>query len=72
MGPRTVPLLPCGNTDEITAFFALLGSKALYRQLRPNPYIAFSRDVLELHYVGMDGFRPEDSHGSCLVLVADT
>jgi hypothetical protein len=27
---------------------------------------------VELHYFGMDGFKPEDSYGSCLVLVENT
>jgi hypothetical protein len=69
---RTVPLLPCASIDEIAEFYRPLGFEVTYRQVRPNPYVALRRDDLELHYFGMDGFRPEDSYGSCVVLVDDT
>lgn len=69
---RTVPLLPCASIDEIRDFYLLLGFEVTYRQLKPNPYLGLRREDLELHYFGMDGFRPEDSYGSCLVLVEDT
>jgi len=72
MTTRTVPLLPCASIDEIADFFGPLGFDVTYRQVRPNPYLALRRDDLELHYFGMDGFRPEDSYGTCLVLVDDT
>jgi len=72
MTTRTVPLLPCASIDEIADFFRPLGFDVTYRQVRPNPYLALRRDDLELHYFGMDGFRPEDSYGTCLVLVDDT
>lgn len=69
---RMVPLLPCSSIDEMRDFYLHLGFEVTYRQLKPNPYIAFRREGVELHYFGMDGFRPEDSYGSCLVLVEDT
>ena len=72
MTTRTVPLLPCASIDEIADFFRPLGFDVTYRQIRPNPYLALRRDDLELHYFGMDGFRPEDSYGTCVVLVDDT
>jgi hypothetical protein len=72
MTTRTVPLLPCASIDEIADFFQSLGFEVTYRQVRPNPYLGLRRDDLELHYFGMDGFRPEDSYGTCLVLVDDT
>jgi hypothetical protein len=67
-----IPLLPCASIDEIAEFYRPLGFELTYRQVRPNPYIALRRDDLELHYFGMDGFRPEDSYGTCAVLVDDT
>ncbi len=72
MTTRTVPLLPCASIDEIADFFRPLGFDVTYRQIRPNPYLALRRDDLELHYFGMDGFRPEDSYGTCVVLVDNT
>jgi hypothetical protein len=72
MTTRTVPLLPCASIDEIADFFRPLGFDVTYRQVRPNPYLALRRDDLELHYFGMDGFRPADSYGTCVVLVDDT
>jgi len=69
---RMVPLLPCASIDEMRDFYLLLGFEVTYRQVKPNPYISFKREGVELHYFGMDGFRPEDSYGSCLVLVEDT
>jgi hypothetical protein len=67
-----VPLLPCASVDEIADFFQPMGFKVTYRQMRPNPYLALSREGIDLHYFGMDGFRPEDSYGSCLIVVPGT
>lgn len=67
-----VPLLPCSSIDEMLAFYLPLGFEVTYRQLRPNPYLALQRGGIELHYFGIQGFKPEDSYGSCLVLVDDT
>jgi hypothetical protein len=58
--------------DEIADFFQPMGFKVTYRQLRPNAYLALCREGIDLHYFGMDGFRPEDSYGSCLIVVPDT
>lgn len=68
---RTVPLLPCASIDVITDFYAALGFQVAYRQTRPNPYVALSREDLHLHFFGLPDFKPEDSYGSCLVLVSD-
>ncbi|OCI29689.1 VOC family protein [Oerskovia enterophila] len=67
-----VPLLPCASIDEIGDFAAALGFEVTFRQTRPNPYLALRREGIDLHYFGIDGFRPEDSYGSCLVVVDDT
>jgi hypothetical protein len=69
---RMVPLLPCASVDEMRDFYRPLGFEVTYRQLRPNPYLGLRREDLVLHYFGIDGFKPEDSYGSCLVVVADT
>ncbi|MFD6091938.1 hypothetical protein ACFWGN_07445 [Oerskovia sp. NPDC060338] len=67
-----VPLLPCASIDEIGDFAAALGFEVTYRQTRPYPYLALRREGIDLHYFGIEGFRPEDSYGSCLVVVDDT
>ena len=69
---RMVPLLPCASVDEIRDFYLPLGFEVTFQQVRPNPYVALRREGIDLHYFGMEGFRPEDSYGSCLVVVADT
>lgn len=67
----TIPLLPCGSIEDIADFYRVLGFRSTYRQLRPNPYLALQRDDLHLHFFGMPDFVPENSYGSCLVLVPD-
>jgi len=67
----TVPLLPCGSVDVIADFYRVLGFRTTYRQRRPNPYVALEREDLHLHFFEVPGFVPEDSYGSCLVLVPD-
>ncbi|MCC3290360.1 hypothetical protein [Arthrobacter sp. zg-Y1110] len=70
--PRTVPLLPCADIDEIEPFFAALGFHTTYRQVRPNPALGLSGHGFDLQYYGLDGHTPESSHSSCLVIVDDT
>ncbi len=70
--PRVVPMLPCGYVDEIVEFFTALGFAVTYRQVRPNPYVAFEGHGFPIHYYGLAGHRAEDSHSTCGVLVADT
>ncbi|MFF2622886.1 hypothetical protein [Oerskovia jenensis] len=67
-----VPLLPCASIDEIHDFAVALGFEVTHRQTRPNPYLALRRGGIDLHYFTLDGFRPEDSYSSCLVVVDDT
>ena len=66
-----IPLLPCASIDEIADFATALGFTITYRQTRPNPYLALRREGIDLHYFGMDGFRPEDSYGTCLIIAPD-
>ena len=70
-GERMVPLLPCASIDVIAEFVDALGFEVTYRQTRPNPYLALRREGIEVHYFGMDGFRPEDSYGTCVVVSPD-
>lgn len=64
----TVPLLACRDADEISAFYAVLGFRATYRQ--PG-YVALRRADLHLHFFVVPDFDPHTSYGSCLVLVDD-
>lgn len=69
----TVPLLPCRSIDEIVEFYTMLGFAQTYYQVRPNPYVSLQREDIQLGFFGMpDGFKPEDSYGTCLVVVPDT
>ncbi|MFG1946372.1 VOC family protein [Nonomuraea sp. NPDC048826] len=70
-GEIAIPLLPCRDIDEIAAFYTMLGFTQIYRQIRPNPYISFQREDLRLGFFGMPEFKPEDSYGTCLVVVPD-
>jgi hypothetical protein len=66
-----VPMLPCGDIDEMAEFWTSLGLTVTYRQLRPNPYLALRRNAIDLHYFGMDGIDPELSYSSCGIVVGD-
>lgn len=68
----TIPLLPCPDIDEIASFYEMLGFSVTYRQTRPNPHVALQREDIQLHFFGMDNFDPEQSYGTCLVIVQDT
>ena len=68
-----VPLLPCRDIDEILEFYGTLGFTKTYYQLLPNPIVALKREDINLQFFGMpEEFKPEDSYGSCLVIVRDT
>ncbi|WP_187369587.1 VOC family protein [Fodinicola acaciae] len=71
-GEKTVPLLPCRSIDDVEPFYEMLGFTRTYRQDRPYPCIGMRLEDVDLQFFGMDGFKPEDSYGSCVVLVADT
>lgn len=68
----TVPLLPCRSIDEIVEFYTMLGFTQTYYQARPYACVGLQREDLQLQFFGMPEFRPEDSYGSCVVLVPDT
>ncbi len=64
-GELMIPMLPCADIDAIRDFYLPMGFHVTYRQLRPNPYLALKREDIDLHYFGMDNFKPEDSYGTC-------
>ncbi|SFR22577.1 hypothetical protein SAMN04488564_106250 [Lentzea waywayandensis] len=68
----TIPLLPCQDIDEIASFYEMLGFSITYRQTRPNPYVCVRREDINLHFYGMDGHVPEQSHSTCVIIVEDT
>lgn len=68
----TIPLLPCVDIDEMASFYEMLGFSVTYRQMKPNPYVALRREDLNLHFYGMAGHVPEQSHSTCVVIVEDT
>lgn len=70
-GERTYPILPCRALEEIIPFYETLGFHVSYRQERPNPYAVVRREDLHLHVAGIDGFAPESSYGSVVVVVPD-
>jgi hypothetical protein len=69
---KTVPLLPCASIDDMAAFYEALGFRLTYRQARPYPCIGVRREDWDMQFFGMDGFKPTDSYGSCIVQVPDT
>lgn len=68
----TIPLLPCRQLDDIVPFYEALGFEVTYRRQRPNPYLCVKRDGIDLHFFGVDEFRPEDSMGSVIILTSDS
>ena len=70
-GELTFPILPCRDLDESIAFYKVLGFECTYRQLRPNPYGVVVLEDLQIHLAGIDGFVPENSYGSAIVVVPD-
>ncbi|GAA3278701.1 VOC family protein [Paenarthrobacter aurescens] len=71
-GEITVPLLPCRSIDEIADFYQMLGFERTYWQTKPYPCVGLRREDFQLQFFGLDGFDPETSYGSCVVLVEDT
>lgn len=50
----------------------MLGFERALRQTRPDPYVVVVKDDIELHFFGVDDLDPEDTHGTCIVIVPDT
>jgi catechol 2,3-dioxygenase-like lactoylglutathione lyase family enzyme len=72
MPPIVIPMLPCADIDEIADFFTALGFTVVYRQVKPNPFVALEGYGFPIQYYGLDGHLPEASHSTCGVVVADT
>lgn len=70
-GEITVPALPCADIETSVAFYEALGFTTTYRQARPNPYAVVERDDIGIHLFGIDGFVPEQSYGTAIVVVPD-
>src|SRR5688572_25039927 len=68
---RTYSCLPCRDIDESIAFYESLGFKRTYRQVRPNPYAVVALEDIQIHLFGMEGFNPEDSYATVIVVVPD-
>ena len=70
-GELTYAILPCRTLDDVVPFYEALGFAVTYRQERPNPYLVVRREDLHLHFAGIDGFDPEQSYASVIVVVPD-
>ncbi len=70
-GARMYPILPCGDIDEAIAFYEALGFERTYRQVRPNPSAVVTYGELGVHLAGIDGFDPEQSYASVIIVVPD-
>ena len=68
---RTYAILPCKELDESISFYETLGFKRTYRQLRPNPSAVVALEDIHIHLAGIEGFKPEDSYGSVIIVVPD-
>jgi catechol 2,3-dioxygenase-like lactoylglutathione lyase family enzyme len=71
MKARTVPILPCADLDDSIAFYEALGFKLTYRQQRPNPHAVVELGEIGIHLFGLEGFDPEGSYGSVIIVVSD-
>lgn len=67
----TYPALPCRTLDESIPFYEALGFVRTFRQERPNPYAVVSREDFHVHLFGMEGFDPEQSYSTVIVVVPD-
>src|SRR5688572_4665254 len=68
---RTYAILPCRDIDECISFYETLGFRKTYRQIRPNPCAVVALEDIQIHFGGIEGFRPEDSYGSVIITVPD-
>ena len=70
-GARMYPILPCGDIDEAIAFYEALGFERTFRQIRPNPSAVVTYGDLGVHLAAIDGFDPEQSYASVIIVVPD-
>jgi catechol 2,3-dioxygenase-like lactoylglutathione lyase family enzyme len=70
-GEITVPALPCADLESSVAFYEAMGFTTTFRQARPNPYAVVERGDIGIHLFGIEGFDPEQSYGTAIVVVPD-
>ncbi|MFC8193195.1 hypothetical protein ACFUMH_16185 [Cellulomonas sp. NPDC057328] len=70
-GERLYPVLTFPDLDEALDFYAALGFRTTYRQLRPYASGVVQRDDMAIHLSGVDGYDPAASLGSAIVVVPD-
>ena len=70
-GERMYPILPCPDVDQAIDFYRALGFETTYRQTRPNPHAVVEREDMGIHLAGIDGFDPEQSYASVIIVVPD-
>ncbi len=68
---RMYPCLPYRDVEEAITFYAALGFRRTYRQLKPNPYAVVAWEDLHIHLFGMPEFNPAASYGNVIVVVPD-
>jgi catechol 2,3-dioxygenase-like lactoylglutathione lyase family enzyme len=68
---RMYPILPCPDVDEAIAFYEALGFRRTYRQVHPNPHAVVELEDMGIHLAGIDGFDPEQSYASVIIVVPD-
>lgn len=66
-----VPALPSRDVEVTQEFWNSLGFPTTYHQQKPNPYVAFGAAGFNLHYYGLSGLLPNQSHSTCIVVVDD-
>ncbi len=70
-GARMYPILPCRDIDEAIAFYEALGFERTYRQVRPYQAAVVELGDLGVHLAGIEGFEPEHSYASVIIVVPD-
>lgn len=68
---RMYPALPCKEIGEAVSFYETLGFKKTFLQLRPYSYAVVGLEDMHIHLFGMDGFKPEDSYSTVIIVVPD-
>lgn len=71
VGELTIPILPCRLLDDVLPFYEALGFEIVLRQDRPYAYAVVRRGDIRLHFCAPDGFDPEQSYASVIIVVAD-
>lgn len=67
----TIPILPCRLLDDVLPFYEAIGFEVTYLQSRPYAYAVVRREGIRLHFCQPDGFDPEQSYASVIIVVPD-